>query len=84
MICKMVATNTHIDVSVTSMIPYLTIQNGPHHVKKGLSIRSFVENLGVTWDDDALIVVNSKIITDGDLQLNHKDDITLLIPITGG
>lgn len=70
-------------VKVISYIPGKQHISGEHHLEETAEIASFVTNLGVIWNHEALVMVNQGIVNEG-YQLQNGDKIYLLIPILGG
>lgn len=70
-------------VKVSSNIPYLQKINGEHSLQEEMTVITFLESIGVEWDEDALVVLNGKITKDN-VMLQDKDKIQLLIPLSGG
>lgn len=71
-------------IKVVSFIPYLEDINKVYEIKGDVSVENFVLSLGIKWDDDALVVVNSTIATDPFMLLEDGDVVQLLLPLSGG
>lgn len=70
-------------VKITSNVPYLKGIDGEHKVDGNLTVEELLISLGVTWDEDALVLINGKF-SHGDEKLEDQDHIQLLVPIAGG
>lgn len=70
-------------VKVVSNIPYLQEANGEHFLEEGITVKTFLQSIGVKWNVDALVVLNRKICN-GEEKLYHQDLIELLVPLSGG
>ncbi|RXT04879.1 MoaD/ThiS family protein [Ammoniphilus sp. CFH 90114] len=70
-------------IKVVSFIVGKTELTGEYNLSSTMSIAEFLESLGVSWDNEALVVVNNKIFG-GQYQLKDGDEIHLLTPILGG
>lgn len=70
-------------VSVISFISWKQDLTGDYQLDEPTNIVDFVQSLQLSWDQDALVVVNNSII-DQDYVLQDGDQVHLLLPILGG
>lgn len=70
-------------VKVVSFVVGKTELTGEYELNGPQRISDFVESIGVTWDHESLVVVNSHIVRE-DYLLQDQDEIHLLIPLVGG
>lgn len=71
-------------IKVQSFIPYVENIKTEYHLEKQVTIQHFTHMLGLSWDEDALVVVNKTICVDPSVLLEDGDVVQLLIPISGG
>jgi len=70
-------------VKVISYLYGKTDISGDYEIPNCCTIMSFLKKLGVSWDHEALIVVND-VIVDETYELQNEDEVFLLTPIYGG
>ncbi|MFV9511518.1 hypothetical protein [Tepidibacillus sp. LV47] len=70
-------------VTINSNVPYLQHLKGDHYLEQPLTVKNWLEGLGVKWDVDTLVILNGKVCKGNEL-LQDQDRIHLLIPLSGG
>ncbi|MBO8171321.1 MAG: MoaD/ThiS family protein [Bacillaceae bacterium] len=65
------------------MIPWRSELTGDHQIPDGMTIREFVEEKEIAWDQEALVTVNDRIVQESYV-LKEGDHIYLLVPVVGG
>jgi sulfur carrier protein ThiS len=70
-------------IHVTSYISWRSDLTKEYTLDKPINIVHFIESLQLTWNQDALVVVNDQIVNQ-DYLIQEGDRIHLLLPILGG
>jgi sulfur carrier protein ThiS len=70
-------------IYVTSYISWRSDLTKEYALEKPINIVHFIESLKLTWNQDALVVVNDQIVNQ-DYLIQEGDRIHLLLPILGG
>ncbi|WP_339061291.1 MoaD/ThiS family protein [Tepidibacillus marianensis] len=70
-------------IILKSNIPYLRHISGLYRIERKIALRNWLEEIGVKWNHDALVILNGNYCT-GNEFLKDGDEIGLFIPISGG
>lgn len=70
-------------ITVVSNLFKRTDLTGEYEIEPKTTIEKFALTIDISWDNEALIVVNNKIV-ERDYLLQENDEVFLLTPIMGG